>query len=92
MAASQLTRRLTLKFLAPLGLFAGFVDATGGGGWGPVATPALLSGGRLEPRKVIGSVDTAEFAVSAAASLSFFSASVLRGSIGGTRLRYSSAA
>jgi uncharacterized protein len=67
----QLTKRLTLKFLAPLGLFAGFVDATGGGGWGPVATPALLSGGRLEPRKVIGSVDTAEFAVSAAASLGF---------------------
>jgi uncharacterized membrane protein YfcA len=57
--------------LAPLGLFAGFVDATGGGGWGPVATPALLSGGRLEPRKVVGSVDTAEFAVSAAASLGF---------------------
>ena len=67
----HLTKRLTLKFLAPLGLFAGFVDATGGGGWGPIATPALLSGGRLEPRKVIGSVDTAEFAVSAAASLGF---------------------
>jgi uncharacterized membrane protein YfcA len=67
----QLKKRLTIKFLAPLGLFAGFVDATGGGGWGPVATPALLSGGRLEPRKVVGSVDTAEFAVSAAASLGF---------------------
>jgi uncharacterized membrane protein YfcA len=67
----QLKNRLTLRFLAPLGLFAGFVDATGGGGWGPVATPALLSGGRLEPRKVIGSVDTSEFAVSAAASLGF---------------------
>lgn len=60
-----------LRLLAPLGLFAGFVDATGGGGWGPVATPALLSDGRMEPRQVIGSVDTAEFAVSAAASLGF---------------------
>jgi uncharacterized protein len=67
----RLKKKLTVKFLAPLGLFAGFIDATGGGGWGPVATPALLSGGRLEPRKVIGSVDTAEFAVSAAASLGF---------------------
>lgn len=67
----QLKKRLTTAFLAPLGLFAGFIDATGGGGWGPVATPALLGGGRLEPRKVIGSVDTAEFAVSAAASLGF---------------------
>lgn len=60
-----------LKLLAPLGLVAGFVDATGGGGWGPVATPALLTDGRLAPRKVIGSVDTSEFAVSAAASLGF---------------------
>jgi uncharacterized membrane protein YfcA len=67
----QLKKQLTIKFLAPLGLFAGFVDATCGGGWGPVATPALLSGGRLEPRKVVGSVDTAEFAVSAAASPGF---------------------
>jgi uncharacterized protein len=67
----QLKKRLTTRFLVPLGLFAGFVDATGGGGWGPVATPALLSGGRLEPRKVIGSVDTAEFGVSCAASLGF---------------------
>lgn len=60
-----------LKLLAPLGLVAGFVDATGGGGWGPVATPALLTDGRLAPRKVVGSVDTSEFAVSAAASLGF---------------------
>jgi uncharacterized membrane protein YfcA len=62
---------LNLKFLAPLGLFAGFIDATGGGGWGPVATPALLADGRLEPRRVIGSIDTSEFAVSAAASIGF---------------------
>jgi uncharacterized membrane protein YfcA len=67
----SIKKQLTLKLLAPLGLFAGFVDATGGGGWGPVAVPALLADGRLEPRKVIGSVDTSEFAVSAAASLGF---------------------
>ena len=35
------------RFLTPLGLFAGFVDATGGGGWGPVATPTLISSGRM---------------------------------------------
>lgn len=58
-------------FLAPLGLIAGFVDATGGGGWGPVATPTLLVSGRVEPRKVIGSVDTSEFLVAVAASLGF---------------------
>ncbi len=67
----RITKPIPLRFLAPLGLFAGFVDATGGGGWGPVATPALLADGRMEPRKVIGSIDTAEFAVSGAASLGF---------------------
>lgn len=67
----RISEPLSIKGLAPLGLFAGFVDATGGGGWGPVATPALLADGRLEPRTVIGSVDTSEFAVSLAASLGF---------------------
>ena len=57
--------------LVPLGLFAGFVDATGGGGWGPVATPTLIAGGKLDPRKVIGSVSASEFAVTIATSLGF---------------------
>ncbi|MGY1724309.1 sulfite exporter TauE/SafE family protein [Blastococcus sp. SYSU DS0533] len=59
------------RFLGPLGLVAGFVDATGGGGWGPVGTPALLASGRMEPRKVIGSIDTSEFLVALAASAGF---------------------
>ncbi len=59
------------RFLGPLGLFAGFVDATGGGGWGPVGTPTLLASGRMEPRKVIGSIDTSEFLVALAASAGF---------------------
>ncbi|ROS23888.1 sulfite exporter TauE/SafE family protein [Cellulomonas sp. PhB150] len=67
----RLGQPLRKRFLAPLGLFAGFVDATGGGGWGPVGTPALLASGRMEPRKVIGSIDTSEFLVSIAASLGF---------------------
>lgn len=68
----QLGKPVRRRFLAPLGLFAGFVDSTGGGGWGPVATPALLSTGRMEPRKVIGSVDTSEFIVAVAASVGFW--------------------
>jgi uncharacterized protein len=59
------------RYLAPLGLGAGFVDATGGGGWGPVATPTILATGKYEPRKVIGSVDTSEFLVALAASIGF---------------------
>ncbi|MGH8776427.1 MAG: sulfite exporter TauE/SafE family protein [Jiangellaceae bacterium] len=62
---------LRRRFLGLLGLVAGFVDATGGGGWGPVGTPALLASGRMEPRKVIGSIDTSEFIVAVAASLGF---------------------
>jgi uncharacterized membrane protein YfcA len=67
----RLGHPLRKRFLAPLGLAAGFVDATGGGGWGPVGTPAILASGRLEPRKVIGSIDTSEFLVSVAASIGF---------------------
>lgn len=59
------------KFLVPLGFVAGFADSTGGGGWGPLTTPALLSQNKLSPRKVIGSVDTSEFAVAMAATLGF---------------------
>jgi uncharacterized membrane protein YfcA len=62
---------LRRRFLTPLGLFAGFIDATGGGGWGPVATPSLISSGRMTPRKVIGTVDTSEFLVAIAASAGF---------------------
>ena len=59
------------KFLAPLGLVGGFVDATGGGGWGPVTTPALLANGRMAPNRVIGTMNAAEFLVSVAASIGF---------------------
>jgi uncharacterized membrane protein YfcA len=67
----QLGKPLRKRFLTPLGLVGGFVDATGGGGWGPVGTPAILASGRLEPRKTIGSIDTSEFLVAVAASLGF---------------------
>lgn len=59
------------KFLIPLGLVAGTVDATGGGGWGPIATPTLLASNRLAPKKIIGSVSAAEFAVAIAATAGF---------------------
>ncbi|NUS73540.1 MAG: sulfite exporter TauE/SafE family protein [Corynebacteriales bacterium] len=68
----NLAKPLRKRFLAPLGLVAGFLDATGGGGWGPVGTPAILASGRLEPRKVIGSIDTSEILIALAASLGFF--------------------
>ncbi len=62
---------LPAVFLAPLGVVAGLMDAIGGGGWGPVGTTSLLSSGRLEPRKVVGSIDTSEFVVAIGGSLGF---------------------
>src|SRR5919107_1129367 len=64
-------RPVSRSFLAPLGLVAGFLDAAGGGGWGPISTPTLLSSGRMQPRKVVGTVDTSEFVVALCASLGF---------------------
>ena len=62
---------LRRPLLAPLGLVAGFLDAVGGGGWGPLATPTMLASGRMEPRKVIGTVSTSEFVVALCASIGF---------------------
>ncbi len=73
-----------LRFLIPLGLIGGFVDATGGGGWGPVATPALLADGRLAPNRVIGTVSASEFAVAVAASAGF----IFGIGVAGVRLDY----
>jgi len=64
-------RPIPRKLLSPLGLVAGFLDAAGGGGWGPISTPTLLSSGRMEPRKIVGTVDTSEFVVAFAASIGF---------------------
>jgi uncharacterized protein len=58
------------KVTAPLGLIGGFLDASGGGGWGPVVTSNLLLQG-TDPRKTIGTVNTAEFFLTFAVSMTF---------------------
>ena len=65
----------TSGLLVPLGAFAGFIDASGGGGWGPITTPTLLSVTTLEPRRVIGTVSASEFLVALAASGGFIGGS-----------------
>ena len=57
--------------LVPLGLVGGFLDASGGGGWGPVTTSTLMAASRMQPRTIIGTVSGSEFIVSVAASLGF---------------------
>lgn len=66
-----LSKRKPGKWVAPLGLVAGFADSTGGGGWGPLTTPILIAHQGMEPRKVIGSVDTSEFAIAVSATIGF---------------------
>lgn len=59
-------------FLFPLGLFAGFIDASGGGGWGPVTTPTMLSTlENAKPRTIVGTVSASEFVVTLCASAGF---------------------
>jgi uncharacterized membrane protein YfcA len=53
-------RREQPRHVAKLGLLGGFVDAVGGGGWGPVVTTTLVGTGN-DPRLTIGSVNLAEF-------------------------------
>ncbi|MEH6819012.1 sulfite exporter TauE/SafE family protein [Dietzia psychralcaliphila] len=67
----QFSGKVSARFLVPLGFAGGTLDAFGGGGWGPVGTTTLLSSGRVEPRKVVGSVSASEFVVSVSASIGF---------------------
>jgi uncharacterized membrane protein YfcA len=56
---------------APVGFVAGFLDASGGGGWGPVTTATLVGSGHA-PRHTVGSVNATEFFVTLAAATTFF--------------------
>lgn len=60
-------------FIAGLGGVGGFMDAVGGGGWGPTVTTGFIGSGGA-PREVIGTVNTAEFFLTAAVSASFLAA------------------
>lgn len=60
------------KVIAPLGLVGGFLDAAGGGGWGPVVTSNLLIQG-TSPRMTVGTVNTSEFFLTTAVSITFIS-------------------
>jgi hypothetical protein len=58
------------NWVAPLGLVGGFLDAAGGGGWGPVVTSNLLIQG-ADPRKVVGTVNSVEFFLTLTVSATF---------------------
>ncbi len=58
------------RYTRPLAVAGGFLDAAGGGGWGPVVTSNLLIQGG-DPRKIIGTVNTAEFLLTLSISITF---------------------
>ncbi len=64
-------KRKKIKHVGWLATAGGFLDAIGGGGWGPVVSSTLIASGK-NPRLVIGSVNLAEFFVSLASSFTFF--------------------
>jgi len=51
-----------VKSAGILALIGGFMDAVGGGGWGPIVTSNILSQGK-NPKETIGTVNTTEFFV-----------------------------
>lgn len=65
---AEITNPTYLRFLGGIG---GFIDASGGGGWGPVVTPTLMATTSTSPRKIIGTVSAAEFIVAICASVGF---------------------
>jgi uncharacterized membrane protein YfcA len=72
---SKVYRKFTVmrgepKHVAKLALFGGFLDAVGGGGWGPVVTTTLVGTGH-DPRTTIGSVNFAEFFLTFASAIAF---------------------
>lgn len=64
------TPRKVGAYIYPLGFAGGFLDATGGGGWGPVVTSTMIATGH-DVKKTIGSVNTAEFIVTVAETTAF---------------------
>jgi uncharacterized membrane protein YfcA len=64
-------RQASARWTPPLGFAGGFLDASGGGGWGPIVTSTLIGTGHA-PRQTVGSVNAAEFLVTVAAATTFF--------------------
>ncbi|MBO8142420.1 MAG: sulfite exporter TauE/SafE family protein [Firmicutes bacterium] len=68
---SRPSRPVSPRLFTLLGFIGGVLDATGGGGWGPVTTSTLIARQPQHARKVIGSVDASEFLVASAATAGF---------------------
>ena len=63
---------LKIKKIPFLGFCGGFLDAVGGGGWGPIVNTTLIAAGN-SPKHTIGTANVAEFFVTTVQSMVFFS-------------------
>ncbi|MGK9164644.1 sulfite exporter TauE/SafE family protein [Inquilinus limosus] len=63
-------RHLRPAWAVPIGTAGGFLDALGGGGWGPIVSSTMVGAG-VEPRKAIGTVGASEFIVTCTISAAF---------------------
>lgn len=63
-------RRDIYKYVPMIALPGGFLDAVGGGGWGPIVTSTLVAHGG-NPRISIGTVNLSEFFVTISQTISF---------------------
>lgn len=70
-AFREFPSRAVSTHLVPLGFFGAFLDAVGGGGWGPIVSSTLIARGH-DVRSTVGSVNAVEFFVTVAASVTFF--------------------
>lgn len=67
----KISSRIPSRFLMPLGVVGGAIDAIGGGGWGPICTSTIISARNADPRKTVGSVNAAEFLVTLVITITF---------------------
>lgn len=63
-------KKKDVKMLPLLGFTGGFMDAAGGGGWGPIVTSSLIVSGK-DVKETIGSVNIAEFFVTIVETTTF---------------------
>jgi uncharacterized protein len=63
-------RQIRALGVAPVATGGGFLDAVGGGGWGPIVTSTLVARGE-DPRYAVGSASLCEFLVTVAISAAF---------------------
>lgn len=70
-ALRKVNQKRKVKRVGRLAFIGGLLDSVGGGGWGPIVSSTLIARGRSW-RYTVGSVNLAEFFITLASSITFF--------------------